>query len=281
MKNLIVIMNNSVSIVSGQNSNKCSNKFFSGGPEEKEIRVGRAGQLAAAGAAANCDASNLRQALRGRSRPAKGPASGSAGGFSRIRCSIPWCTRSDSGAGGGRLPDAAQEVTFPASRASFNSAGASERSACQPRQRRAKGDAASIGCSIPLNQEDDFKRPGSNFSGHGVYGFSCETLAKGDSMITDGGNKVIPKERRFCFGSDGVEGFNSVIPDRQIREGSGGAAYRRVKGLGPEVALRTVNRNGGDASDRLGEFKSVRAFKGGRGCGRNSPKIIIKGICRI
>ena len=134
------------------------------------------GHLAAAGAAAKCYASErcsiprcsakpgaaralagraqevrfhsgLRQALRGRD-------SASAGGYRAVpvRCSIPWCTRSDSGAGGGRPADAAQEALFPvpASRASFNSAGASERSACQPRQRVAKCEAASIGCSIPL-----------------------------------------------------------------------------------------------------------------------------------
>ena len=239
MKNLIVIMNNSVSSVSGQNRNNF--KFFSGGPEEKEIRVRRAGQLAAAGAAANCDASIgcsiprrsakpgagraltasakevrfpsvLRQALRGRD-------SASAGGYravgaslpsacqprkrrakceaASIRCGIPCCTRSDSGAGGGRLPDAAQEVLFPvpASRASYNSAGASERSACQPRQRRAKGDAASIRCGIPLSQEC-VMRPGDNFRGPGFYGVDERRLDNGIMDSYDERIKEFPKENQ-------------------------------------------------------------------------------------
>ena len=175
----------------GQN---CKNPFlyFFCGPAEKEIPCGRAGQLPAAGAAGNGYASErcsipqygLRQALRGR-------VSASAGGYPAVpvRCSIPRCTRSDSGAGGGRLPDAAQEVTFPASRASNNSAGASERSACQPRQRLAKGDAASIRRSIPLSQEG-VMRPGGYSGDPKFHVVDYASVANGVKAITDDGNKV-------------------------------------------------------------------------------------------
>ncbi|PIU20554.1 MAG: hypothetical protein COT18_01605, partial [Elusimicrobia bacterium CG08_land_8_20_14_0_20_59_10] len=107
------------------------------------------------------------------------------------------------------LAGRAQEVTLPASRASFNSAGASERSACQPRQRRAKGDAASIGCSIPRctrsasgagggRLPDAAKEviiplgvAGGKSGGPGFYAVGCEALEKGDSMITDERKKEI------------------------------------------------------------------------------------------
>ena len=77
-------------------------------------------------------------------------------GFSRIRFPGPRCTRSDSVAGGGRLADAAQEVCFPLVR-HYRAVclGASERSACRPRQRAAKCEAASIRCSIPWCTRSD------------------------------------------------------------------------------------------------------------------------------
>jgi len=169
--------NNSFYSFCGKN---CKNPilYFFGPGGKRILHCGRAGQLAAAAAAANCYASIRRSIPRCSAKPGGGrradaakevrfpffhaassaaARSADACGFSRIGCSTPWCTRSDSGAGGGRLPDAAQEVVFPvpASRASFNSAGASERSACQPRQRRAKGDAASIRCGIPCCTRSD------------------------------------------------------------------------------------------------------------------------------
>lgn len=87
----------------------------------------------------------LRQARRGR-------VSASAGGFSRIGCSIPRCSRSVSGAGGGRQPDAARGGCFllPREPGELQQRGASLRSACRPRKRLAKCDAASIRRSIPL-----------------------------------------------------------------------------------------------------------------------------------
>ena len=113
--------------------------------------------------------------------------SADACGFSRIGCSTPWCTRSDSGAGGGRPADAAQEVLFPvpASPASFNSAGASERSACQPRQRLAKGDAASIRRSIPLSQEG-VMRPGGYTGDPKFHVVDYAPVANGVKTIADG-----------------------------------------------------------------------------------------------
>ena len=173
----------------GQN---CKNPFlyFFCGPAEKEIPCGRAGQLPAAAAAGNGYASErcsipqsvLRQALRGR-------FSASAGGYPAVpvRCSIPRCTRSDSGAGGGRPADAAQEVVFPvpASLASNNSAGASERSACQPRQRLAKGDAASIRRSIPLSQEG-VMRPGGYTGDPKFHVVDYAPVANGVKTIADG-----------------------------------------------------------------------------------------------
>lgn len=162
-------------------------KFFSRDRKEK-CSSGRAGQLAAAGAAANacagavtrpmafktanCYASSKMQntALFGEAgsgpflgtrtgglfqpHAASGATARSAGArdISRIGCSTPWCTRSDSGAGGGRPADAAQEVSFPRSRepGELQQRGASERSAWPPPERRTQGDAASIGCSTPL-----------------------------------------------------------------------------------------------------------------------------------
>lgn len=79
--------------------------------------------------------------------------------------------------------------------------------------------------------------------------------------LYDGGNKGIPKERRFCFCPDGIKRFNGVIPDRQIRKGRGGAEDRRVKSAGPEVALGAVNRNSRDTGYGLAEIESMGAFK--------------------
>ena len=192
----------------GQN---CKNPFlyFFCGPAEKEIPCGRAGQLPAAGAAGNGYASErcsiprrsakpgAARDLAGRAQEVRFPAvfaassaaarSADACGFSRIGCSIPRCTRSASVAGGGRPADAAQEVLFPvpASLASNNSAGASERSACQPRQRLAKGDAASIRRSIPLNQED-VMRPGGYPGDPKFHVVGYASVANGVETIADG-----------------------------------------------------------------------------------------------
>ena len=56
--------------------------------------------------------SSLRQARRDRSRPTNGAACGSVRGISRIGCSIPWCTRSDSGAGAARPAGRAPETVL-------------------------------------------------------------------------------------------------------------------------------------------------------------------------
>ena len=164
----------------------------------------------------------------------------------------------------GQIADRAQEVLFPvpASRVSNNSAGVSERSACQPRQRVAKGDAASIGCSIPLNQADGLKRSGGNSSGHNVYGVGCEALDK--PVMNSNGERIneIPDERRFCFGTDGIIRFSRIIACGQVGKGRRSAGHRRVKGLGPEVALRAVYADRRNPGDGLAEIKGVGAFKG-------------------
>lgn len=124
--------------------------------EKKKCSCGRAGQLPAAAAAGNCYASSKMQhtalfgeagsgpflgTRKGGSSPAslrqarRWRGSASAGGISRIGCSIPRSTRSDSGAGGGRLPDAARGGCFllPREPGEQQQCGASERSACRPR----------------------------------------------------------------------------------------------------------------------------------------------------
>ena len=117
--------------------------------------------------------------------------------------------------------------------------------------------------------------------GSGVHGVGYEVLAKAITMITDGGGKEISYELRPCFLADGVEGFGNIIAYRQILQRSRGAGHRRVKGAAPEIALRAIYADRRNPGDGLGEFKSMGAFERGWGCGRNSPEIIIKSICRI
>ena len=254
MNDLIVIMNNSVSSVSGQNRNNF--KFFSGGPEEKEIRVRRAGQLAAAGAAANCDAS--------------------------IGCSIP--RRSAKPGAGRALTASAKEVRFPsvlrqalrgrdsASAGGYRAVGASLPSACQPRQRRAKCEAASIRCSIPRCTRSVSGAGGGRpadaakevilplgqvcgkSAGSKFYGFGCEALENERLMtIEEKSEGIRNKIHRTVHGvergaarADKVEvlvvfvqsgGRKSFCPNRDfglpVRE-----VFRDVDHAGPSVVRK-------------------------------------------
>ena len=114
-----------------------------------------------------------------------------------------------------------------------------------------------------------------------VYGVGYETLVKGDSVITDGGNKEIPNKRRFCFLTDGVEGFGDIIPDGEVGKASRGAGDGRIESLTPKIPRGAVYADRRDARDGFGELKGMRAFERGWGRGGYSPEIIIKGICRI
>lgn len=138
-------------------------------------------------------------------------------------------------------------------------------------------DAASIGCSIPWCSA----KPGAARAlagrakevlfpvpdGHDVYGFGCEVLAKGDSMIIEEKNKEIPDKRSRSLASDGIKRFNRVISDGQVGKGCKSAGYGRGKIPGDQVPLRAVNRNGGNPGHGFRELKRVAAFKGRRGCG--------------
>ena len=119
-----------------------------------------------------------------------------------------------------------------------------------------------LGSSIPLSQEGGITQLG----GYDVYVVGCEALVKGDSMITDGRKMEIPDERRFCFGSDGIERLSRVITYGQVGKACGSAVDRRVKSPGPEIALRAVYADRRDPGQWFGKIKRVAAFKGGRSC---------------
>lgn len=77
-----------------------------------------------------------------------------------------------------------------------------------------------------------------------------------------GGKRKIPKERRFCFGSNGIEGFNNIIPGGQVGKAGGNAWNRRVKSPAPKIPLRAINADRRNPGHRLAEIKSVGALKG-------------------
>ena len=181
MKNCAVVPN--FNAIRGEISEE-KNLYFLCGPEEKNF-CGRAGELAVRQRrTANCDASVrcsvplfLRQAERASSRPTNGAAYGRARGISRIGCSIPRCSAKP---GGGRPADAAKEVFFPVVRR-YHAVCASLRSACRPRQRAAKGDAASVRCSSPLSILGDLQSARRGFQAVGYDVLENERL-----MTTDG-----------------------------------------------------------------------------------------------
>ena len=191
---------NSIYSFCGQNRKNLFMHFFCG-PEEKEIPCGRAGQLAAAAAAANA-----------RSGAGTGPvAIKPANCYASIRGPIPSRSRSASVAGAARLAGRAQEVLFPGLRR-YRAVGASLRSACRPRKRRAKGDAASVGGGTPAGVQGDCKSARREFRAVGCEGVENERLMTADGRKESGTGEIharvlVMANRRIGIIKDVSAGF--------------------------------------------------------------------------
>jgi len=100
-------------------------------------------------------------------------------------------------------------------------------------------------------------------------------------MITDGGNKVFPKERRFCFAFLGVKDPHLITTERHVGKGGAYGRDRRVVKLVHQISKRPVYRHPREhgSAVSVGEVKGMVMLKG---CGKRevdgdcSPEILVK-----